>query len=52
LLDRPRQGAARSLNDYLLLAGRWVFRHAISSRSACVMLSNVTFLPHSRGKTA
>src|SRR5262249_5277381 len=31
LLDRPRQGVARHLNDHLLLASKWVFRHAISS---------------------
>jgi hypothetical protein len=43
LRDRPRQGVARYLNDHLLLAGKWVFRHAISSRSACLMLSNVFF---------
>jgi hypothetical protein len=33
LLDRPRQGVARHLNDHLLLASKWVFRHAISSNS-------------------
>src|SRR5215469_5817639 len=43
LLDRPRQSVARNLNDHLLLAGKRVFRHAISSRSACVMLSNASF---------
>jgi hypothetical protein len=45
LHDRPRQGVARYLNDHLPLAGKWVFRHAISSRSACLMLSNVFFFP-------
>jgi hypothetical protein len=43
LLDRPRQGVARNLNDHLLLAGKWVFRHAISSRSPRAMLSNFLF---------
>src|SRR4029077_13585658 len=43
LLDRPRQSVARDLNHHLLLAGKRVFRHAISSRSACVMLSNASF---------
>src|SRR6266404_9986173 len=43
LLDRPRQSVARNLNHHLLLAGKRVLRHAISSRSACVMLSNASF---------
>jgi hypothetical protein len=52
LLDCPRQGVARNLNDHLLLTGKWVFRHAISSRSTCVMLSNVFFSGSLEGKTA
>jgi hypothetical protein len=48
LLDRPRQGVARHLNDHLLLASKWVFRHAISSHNVRHAIK-VSARPHKSG---